>query len=61
MDISEFDKVWEIEYISDRVKRIREDVKAGRYESAMNYLQMIQDKAKAAAYLVSQQKANNSG
>ncbi|KJR47383.1 hypothetical protein UF75_2227 [Desulfosporosinus sp. I2] len=52
MDISSFEKVWETEYLCDRVKRITEDVKKGNYECALDYLRMIRQKAADAEYFI---------
>lgn len=48
MDLIDFEKTWEVEYIVARVKRVAECVENGNYEAAIDYLQMIQDKAKTA-------------
>ncbi|WP_434510129.1 hypothetical protein [Desulfitobacterium sp. AusDCA] len=56
-DIDAFEKMWETEYLCDRIKRVTEDVRAGRYESALDYLHMLQDKSRVAAYLITQQKS----
>ena len=48
MDIKDFERLWETEYIKARVDRVVEAVKLGKYDSALDYLSMIQDKAKAA-------------
>lgn len=52
MDISSFEKVWETEYLCDRVKRVKEDVKEGNYERALDYLSMIRQKAADAEYFI---------
>jgi hypothetical protein len=52
MDNRAFEQTWETEYICDRVKRITKDVENGRYESALDYLNMIQEKAQAAERLI---------
>ncbi|VBB08450.1 Hypothetical protein LUCI_3756 [Lucifera butyrica] len=49
LDIS---REWETEYLCARVKRIEEDVKNGKFESALDYLNMIQEKAKSAEILI---------
>ena len=51
-DTDAFEKTWETEYLCDRVKRITEDIKAGRYESALDSLRMIQQKAYDAEYYI---------
>ncbi len=48
MDMKDFERTWETEYITSRVKRIAESVEAGRYEQAIDYLEMIQSKAQSA-------------
>lgn len=48
MDLREFGQTWEVEYIKSRVELVTEAVKRKDYESALDYLSMIQDKAKAA-------------
>lgn len=48
----EFDKLWEVEYIKSRVDKIAELVKEGQYERAIDKLQMIQQLAKSAEYLI---------
>lgn len=53
MDINDFEKTWEVEYICSRVKMVREAVSKGRYEDAKDMLNMIQEKAKSAEYEIS--------
>ncbi len=48
MDIQDFNKTWETEYIMSRVKKVAESVAAGRYEQAIDYLDMIRIKAEIA-------------
>ena len=43
MDLS---REWETEYLCSRVKRIEETLKNENYEGALDYLNMIQEKAK---------------
>jgi len=52
MDMRVFNSTWESEYICERVKRISQDVEKGNYESALDYLSMIQEKAKAAEFVI---------
>lgn len=52
MDMRGFNQTWEIEYIKARVERVTESVQNGRYEQAIDYLRMIQDKAKVAETLI---------
>ncbi|RCX20859.1 hypothetical protein DFR58_10161 [Anaerobacterium chartisolvens] len=52
MDMREFSQTWETEYIKSRVDRVSESLKNGRYEQALDYLRMIQDKSKAAEILI---------
>ena len=56
MDIKDFGRVWEAEYIKARVDRILDAVKAGNYESAKDMLKMIQDKARAAVVAIDTSK-----
>lgn len=56
MDNRAFEQTWEAEYICERVKRITKDVENGRYESALDYLNMIQEKAQAAERLIKKQQ-----
>ncbi|WP_024834521.1 hypothetical protein [Ruminiclostridium josui] len=58
MNIGEFGQVWEGEYICSRVNRIIEAVKNGNYENALDYLAMIQDKAKAAEKFIKTETNN---
>lgn len=48
MDMEDFNRTWETEYIISRVKRVTESVEAGRYEQAIDYLETVQSKAQAA-------------
>lgn len=57
MDNREFEQTWETEYICERVKRITKDVESGQYESALDYLNMIQEKARAAEKLIKNRSA----
>lgn len=43
-DIVGFEKLNETEYLCERLKRVTEEVRAGRYENALDYLSMIQRK-----------------
>lgn len=52
MDMRVFESTWESEYICERVKRISKAVENGDYESALDYLNMIQEKAKAAECII---------
>lgn len=52
MDMREFERTWETEYLCVRVKRITQAVKSGDYEAALDFLQMIHDKTRAAEYLI---------
>lgn len=54
MDISAFEKIWETEYLCDRVKRVTDDVKKGNCESTLDYLRMIRQKAEDAEYSIKQ-------
>lgn len=56
MDERLFNGVWETEYLCARVKNISEAVKNGNYESALDMLLMIQDKASAAAAAIIAEK-----
>jgi pterin-4a-carbinolamine dehydratase len=47
-----FEQTWETAYICERVKRITKDVENGNYVSALDYLNMIQEKAKSAEYQI---------
>lgn len=51
-DIDGFDKLWETEYLCDRLKRVTEEVRAGRYDNALDYLSMIQRKATEAEFFI---------
>jgi hypothetical protein len=48
----QFESAWEIEYICSRVKNINEAVKNGNCERALDYLNMIQEKAKIAENMI---------
>lgn len=48
MDMKDFERTWENEYIISRVKRVAESVASGRYDQAIDYLEMIQSKAQTA-------------
>jgi hypothetical protein len=52
MDKRKFNQTWETEYIKVRVDRVTEAVNRESYESALDYLSMIQDKTKAAERLI---------
>ncbi len=53
----EFNKEWEIEYIKKRVEKVAEAVEDGQYDRAIDFLKMIQDKAKnAETYIRSELK-----
>jgi len=52
MDMNNFEKMWETEYICSRVKRVSEAVERGDYESAIDYLTMIQEKSKTVEKLI---------
>ncbi len=52
LNIREFEQIWEVEYICERVRRITKDVEQGKIESALDYLNMIKEKAHAAEYLI---------
>jgi hypothetical protein len=52
MDIRNFEKIWETEYICLRVNRISEDIKDGNFENALDYLAMIQEKAKIVEKII---------
>lgn len=52
MDMREFNSTWEVEYICERVRQITQAVENGNYETALDYLRMIREKAKAAEYLI---------
>ncbi len=52
--MSSFEKIWETEYLCDRVKRVTDDVKNGNWESALDYLRMIRQKAADAEYFIKQ-------
>jgi len=52
VDMRGFNQTWETEYIKARVERITDSVENGRYEQALDYLRMIQDKAQAAEMLI---------
>ncbi|HBV88474.1 MAG TPA: hypothetical protein DEF42_17965 [Desulfosporosinus sp.] len=54
LDMSSFEKIWETEYLCDRVKRVTDDVKNGNWESALDYLRMIRQKAADAEYFIKQ-------
>ncbi|MDO0824045.1 hypothetical protein [Desulfosporosinus nitroreducens] len=54
MNMSAFEKIWETEYLCDRVKRVTDDVEKGNYESALDYLRMIRQKATDAEYFIKQ-------
>jgi hypothetical protein len=56
MSIENIERVWETEYLKARVDRITEAVKNGRYDSALDYLSMIQRKAKDAEILIENMK-----
>lgn len=56
-DMKEFDQTWEIDYICPRIKLIRKAVKDGDYVSALDYLNTIQEKAKAAKYQIDKLQA----
>lgn len=47
-----FERTWESEYIASRVKAISKAVKSGDYETALDYLNMIKEKARAAEVLI---------
>ncbi len=55
MDKKYFNQVWEVEYTITRVKRISEAIENGNYENALDMLNMIQDKAKAAQRAIKQE------
>jgi trehalose-6-phosphate synthase len=59
MNIREFEQTWETEYISNRVKSVTSAVKSGSVLSAIDYLKMIQDKAKAAQRLLEEHLYEN--
>lgn len=48
----EFGQIWETRYICERVNRIAKAVEDGNFESALDYLQMIKEKASAAEYFL---------
>jgi len=54
LDMSAFEKIWETEYLCDRVKRVTDDFKKGNWESALDYLRMIRQKAADAEYFIKQ-------
>lgn len=54
--IREFNKVFEEDYICARIRRVYESLEANRYEQAIDYLNMIQDKAKAAVSFIEENK-----
>jgi anti-sigma28 factor (negative regulator of flagellin synthesis) len=55
MDKKYFNQVWEVEYTITRVKRISEAIENGNYENALDMLNMIKDKAKAAQRAIKQE------
>lgn len=56
MKITDFNRVWESEYLKSRVEKITEAVADGNYESAMDMLQMFQDKVRQAQNLIKEVK-----
>ncbi|EMS72262.1 hypothetical protein [Ruminiclostridium cellobioparum] len=56
MSFENFERVWETEYLKARVDRITDAVKNRRYDSALDYLSMIQSKAKDAEILIENMK-----
>ena len=52
MDMRRFNAAWEVEYISERVKRISKAVEDGNYEKALDYLNMIHSKVKEAEHVI---------
>lgn len=45
MDMETFNKTWEVDYIKSRIEDVYSAVENGNYESAIDMLHMIQDKA----------------
>ncbi len=56
MDKEKFNKIWEVEYIKARAEKIADAVTNENYESAMDMLRMIQDKARQAENLLLKSK-----
>ena len=56
-DMKEFDHAWEVDYICPRIKLIRKAVKDGDYTAALEYLNTIQEKAKAAQLKINKLQA----
>ena len=56
-NMKEFDHTWEVDYICPRIKLIRKAVKDGDYAAALDYLNTIQEKAKAAKHQIDKLQA----
>lgn len=56
-NMKEFDRAWEVDYICPRIKLIRKAVKDGDYTAALDYLNTIQEKAKAAKHQIDKLQA----
>lgn len=55
--MKEFDHAWEVDHICPRIKLIRKAVKDGDYTAALDYLNAIQEKIKAAKFQINNLQA----